>query len=159
LSPLLELTGTLSWGRVGQAREKILDLLFELGELAIERFDRIGDLPHLRDEGLGFALLLLALELRNSFGRLVALRLELLHLGDEPSALLVELEQRAQRYRLISGAQASLDFLRVLADQFDVQHRAISLVYCSQKRAPRLVSGRGAWGRSEATVARPLRFD
>ena len=97
---------------------------FDLGDGLVERGDAVADVAGLAFLGLGLGQFLLAHERADLLGDCVALRLELLDLGQRRAAAVVKGEDLGD-LRLIAGMAGGEAFLHEVGfvpEQLDVEH-------------------------------------
>jgi hypothetical protein len=116
---------------VGDGGNEVEELLLNVRALLAELGDALLVGGDLRLGGLGLVLLAVLHEKADLLGHGVAVGLELLDLGDDGAALLVELEELlAVPVRVLAGLAGLVHDVGVLADELDVEHVLSLLLRC-----------------------------
>ena len=113
---------------VGKFRQRLLQLRLALTQAGVQIVNAACGLPLLRDQAGALRLVRGA---ANGLAGGVAQRLQLLHLAEQGAPLLIERQGPGQRRLGLPELQHALDFIRVLADELDGEHRRH---YCVRDR-------------------------
>ena len=108
---------------VGNGGDKVKEVLLDLGALVVKLGDAVLAGCDLGLCSLGLVLLALAHELAHLLGDGVAVCLQLLNLGNDRAALLVELEEAlAVPMRVLARGAGLVDEVWILSHELNVEH-------------------------------------
>ncbi len=106
--------------QVWDVEHEVLKLSVRLPDLRVQLRDLVAQALHLSDQTLPFFRVL---RLADQLRACVALGLDALDLGDHAPAALIELEDPIDRNIDALGGDASAEFVWVLSNNLDIQHR------------------------------------